>query len=104
MWGTMRLLLAASAACLVACVTERAEPRSGAAVQKRSAQAVEPCVVSGCSGQLCALEALFSTCEWHPEYACFANATCAPQAGGGCGWVMTDALRECLQAARGGTR
>ena len=95
----MRLLLAACVACLCACVTEQPERRSGASVQRRSNQAVEPCVVSGCSGQVCAMEALFSTCEWRPEYACFANATCAPQAGGGCGWVMTDALRACLQGA-----
>jgi hypothetical protein len=60
---------------------------------------VEPCVVSGCSGQLCARQALFSTCEWRPEYACFARATCAPQAGGACGWIMTDELRACLDAA-----
>jgi eight-cysteine-cluster-containing protein len=68
-------------------------------VQRRSARVVEPCVVSGCSGQICAGEPLFSTCEWRPGYACFANATCAPQRGGVCGWTMTDELRACLAEA-----
>jgi eight-cysteine-cluster-containing protein len=95
----MRLLAAAALACACACVTERADPRGGAAVQRRSARVVEPCLVSGCSGQICARQALFSTCEWRPEYACFANATCGPQPGGECGWAMTDALRACLEAA-----
>jgi hypothetical protein len=95
----VRLLAAAAVACVAACVTERPEARGGAAVQRRSARVIEPCVVSGCSGQICAREPLFSTCEWRPEYACFADATCAPQASGGCGWTMTDALRACLEAA-----
>jgi eight-cysteine-cluster-containing protein len=92
----MRLLLSLSLACTAACVTERAQSRGGASVQTRSARVIAPCVVSGCSGQICAGEPLFSTCEWRPEYACFASATCAPQPGGGCGWSMTDALRACL--------
>ncbi len=95
----MRLLVALALAGASACVTERPEPRGGAAVQRRSARVVEPCVVSGCSGQICASEPLFSTCEWRPEYACFGSATCAPQAGG-CGWAMTDELRRCLDAAK----
>ncbi len=100
----MRLLLAACIAFFCACVTERSDARSGTAVQRRSGQAVAPCVVSGCSGQVCASEPLFSTCEWRPEYGCFATATCAPQAGGGCGWVVTDELRACLEAVGAGTR
>jgi hypothetical protein len=95
----MRLFLTLSLACAAACVTERASSRGGAAVQTRSARVVPPCVVSGCSGQICALQPLFSTCEWRPEYACFAGATCAPQPGGGCGWNMTEALRSCLEDA-----
>jgi hypothetical protein len=95
----MRLLLSLCLGCALACVTERAESPGGASVQRRSARVIGPCVVSGCSGQICAREPLFSTCEWRPEYACFANATCAPQAGGGCGWTMTDSLRACLEAA-----
>ena len=67
-------------------------------MQRSSARVVEPCVVSGCSGQICAREPLFSTCEWRPEYACFASATCAPQMNGACGWTMTDELRACLGA------
>lgn len=95
----MRLVFALALAWACACVAERPDRRGGASVQRRSARVVEPCVVSGCSGQLCAREALFSTCEWRPEYACFANAHCAPQANGACGWTMTDELRACLDAA-----
>ncbi len=89
----MRLAVTAASFALLACVTEKPESRSGASVQRTNSRAVAPCVVSGCSGQVCAMEPMFSTCEWRPEFACFANATCAPQAGGGCGWVMNDELR-----------
>ena len=95
----MRLVVALALAGACACVTERPDRRGGASVQRSSARVVEPCVVSGCSGQICAREPLFSTCEWRPEYACFARATCAPQLNGACGWTMTDALRACLGAA-----
>ena len=91
--------LALVLACALACVTEKPDRRGGAAVQRRSGRVVAPCVVSGCSGQICAREPLFSTCEWRPEYACLADATCAPQASGACGWTMTERLRACLEAA-----
>lgn len=100
----MRLVVALALAGACACVTERPDRRGGASVQRSSARVVEPCVVSGCSGQICAREPLFSTCEWRPEYACFASATCAPQLNGACGWTMTDALRACLGAAGKETR
>lgn len=100
----MRLVVALALAGACACVTERPDRRGGASVQRSSARVVEPCVVSGCSGQICAREPLFSTCEWRPEYACFARATCAPQLNGACGWTMTDALRACLGAAGKETR
>jgi hypothetical protein len=97
----MRLFMTLAFACACACVTETERPqgRSGASVQRRSARVVEPCVVSGCSGQICAQQPLFSTCEWRLDHACFAGATCAPLPGGGCGWTMTDELRACLDEA-----
>lgn len=58
--------------------------------------APKTCVVSGCSGQICAAQEMMSTCEWKPEYACYAKATCAVQANGACGWTMTAALSACL--------
>lgn len=56
----------------------------------------KPCVVSGCSGQICADEPMFSTCEWREEYACYATATCERQADGVCGWTQTPELEACL--------
>jgi eight-cysteine-cluster-containing protein len=54
------------------------------------------CVVTGCSGQVCADEEVFTTCEWRDEYACYAEATCERQVDGACGWTMTEELESCL--------
>jgi hypothetical protein len=57
----------------------------------------EPCYVGGCSSQICSdQEGVISTCEWRPEYACYADATCGRQADGTCGWTETEALNACL--------
>jgi hypothetical protein len=55
-----------------------------------------PCVKTGCSGQICADGDMASTCEFRPEYACYASATCTRQATGQCGWTQTSALSSCL--------
>jgi eight-cysteine-cluster-containing protein len=58
------------------------------------------CAVAGCSMQLCvsADEAatIVTTCEYRPEYACYREASCEPQADGQCGWTETAELRQCL--------
>jgi hypothetical protein len=60
------------------------------------------CAISGCSMQLCisAEEAAagggVSTCEFRPEYACYREASCEPQANGKCGWTETPTLKQCL--------
>jgi eight-cysteine-cluster-containing protein len=58
------------------------------------------CAVAGCSGQLCvsAEEAstIVTTCEFRDEYACYAEASCEPQADGKCGWTQTAELTQCL--------
>lgn len=58
------------------------------------------CAVAGCSGQLCvsAEEAstIVTTCEYRDEYACYAEASCEPQADGKCGWTQTNELKQCL--------
>lgn len=55
------------------------------------------CVVTGCSGQICASEPMASTCEWREEYACYGEPTtsCGCNAGQ-CGWAQTDELAACL--------
>lgn len=54
------------------------------------------CVISGCSGEICASEEMFSTCELKPESVCYKTATCEVQENGNCGWTQTEELRECL--------
>lgn len=54
------------------------------------------CRATGCSGQICADEDRFSTCEFRPEYACYQQATCEVQADGECGWTQTAELQACL--------
>jgi len=63
------------------------------------------CIVTGCSGQICADTAIDTTCEWLPEYECYRTATCATQSDGACGWTHTPDLDACLARYRsdGGT-
>jgi hypothetical protein len=56
----------------------------------------ESCVRTGCSGHVCAPTDLFTTCEWHPYYACYQQATCEVQADGQCGFTMDADLEACL--------
>ncbi len=55
-----------------------------------------PCQRTGCSGQICANEPVPTTCEFRPEYACYADAACEAQDDGSCGWTETEELRRCL--------
>ena len=57
------------------------------------------CRRTGCSGQVCAAEEIATTCEWRPEYACYAQATCEPQPDGDCGWTITPEAAACLASA-----
>lgn len=62
------------------------------------------CRTDGCSGELCLdadAEGRATICIWRPEYACYASATCEPQADGHCGWTPTPELEGCLEAAPG---
>ncbi|MEO7097467.1 MAG: hypothetical protein ABI175_29670 [Polyangiales bacterium] len=65
------------------------------------ATAPAPCVIGGCSGQICAETSMISTCIYRPEYACYKSATCERDAAGACGWTKTPALDGCL--ASGGS-
>jgi len=56
------------------------------------------CYRGGCSGQVCSDQSgVITTCEYRPEYACYANARCERQADGRCGWTKTAQLQSCLQ-------
>ena len=54
------------------------------------------CKRTGCSGQICSDQDVFTTCQFLPEYACYQTATCEAQADGQCGWTETAALTSCL--------
>ena len=54
------------------------------------------CKKTGCSGQVCSETDMFTTCEWRPEYACYATAKCERQADGHCGFTKTAELTACL--------
>lgn len=56
----------------------------------------KPCVVSGCSGQICADFSMVTTCEYRPEYACYKQSVCERDASGFCGWRQSPALAKCL--------
>lgn len=87
--------------------------RGGMAVMVRAAIGVQDggigqgqppaggCKIGGCSAQLCVPEGEdgVSTCEWRPEYACYAEQRCERQPDGLCGWTMTPQLQGCLESA-----
>jgi hypothetical protein len=61
-----------------------------------------PCVVTGCSGQVCAGAPVATTCEWRPEYGCFAAfGACERDGAGACGWRATAELDGCLASFAG---
>lgn len=57
------------------------------------------CIVTGCSGQVCAGEPVATTCEWLPHYACFRDARCGHFGPADeCAWEPTAELAACLEA------
>ena len=61
------------------------------------------CVVSGCSGEICAPAALDSICLWEEWYVCLEFTKCGNYGpGGSCGWQDNDAYLECLKQFEGG--
>ena len=60
------------------------------------------CIVSGCSGQVCAPYPVDTTCEWLPEYECLQYSECTVvTADGACGWLETPEYIECLERIHG---
>ncbi len=58
------------------------------------------CVVSGCNGEICAEESLFSICIALPGDHCFDDQTCVEKEGK-CSWSDEAALEQCLAEAQG---
>lgn len=59
-----------------------------------------PCIRSGCSGEICADTSRVSTCIFRPEYACYQQAECKRQSNGQCGFTKDAALTSCLAQAQ----
>ena len=55
------------------------------------------CVVSGCSGEICADDYWDSACVWEDAYACLKLASCGTLADGSCGWITNEKYYECLE-------
>ncbi|MFH1532577.1 MAG: MopE-related protein [Pseudomonadota bacterium] len=57
----------------------------------------EECIVSGCSGEICAPTEMASDCQWLPEYECLKFSVCGNFSDeGGCAWLQTDAYLACI--------
>ena len=100
--GTWRLRYDVGAGCSAgAPLSEAACSVEGEAVSNEF-EVVDPgCVVTGCSGQICAEEHMATTCEWLPHYGCFRDAACGHFGPGGtCGWKATPELAACLETSR----
>ena len=62
----------------------------------------DTCMISGCSGQICAAEPMATTCEWLPWYECLALSSCGTYGpDGGCGWELNDAFLDCMMSFGG---
>ena len=60
------------------------------------------CKKTGCSGQICADHAVYTTCEWMPWYACYQLAECGPFGENGeCTWKFDDEADACFSVNGG---
>ena len=58
------------------------------------------CLITGCSGQVCADKEVVTTCDFQPQYACYKQySRCERQGNGQCGWTQTKELVQCLSTA-----
>lgn len=71
-----------------------------ACTEMACAPAPSACVVTGCSGEICADTNQPSPCLWTEAFACYKTATCARQADGACGWTPTADLNACLASKK----
>lgn len=61
----------------------------------------DDCEPTGCGGQLCADEEIFTTCEANLGDDCYALATCERQKDGACGFTPNPEFDACLDEALG---
>jgi hypothetical protein len=60
------------------------------------ASAPNPCITTGCSGQICSDQDMMTTCEWKASTPAKSFGTCELQATGKCGWTRLPELSACL--------
>ncbi len=54
------------------------------------------CIVSGCSGEVCAETSMVTICLWLDWYACLRLTTCGRLSDGSCGWLPNEAFLACM--------
>lgn len=91
----------------IKCAEGYVETYNGSGTCKRCSKdnggEVTSCIVTGCSGQICAEEPVATTCEYKAEYACYTSANCgAFGPGGACAWEQTEELATCIDEANSG--
>lgn len=67
-----------------------------ASVERPAVPKKPACRPSGCSGEICADEEVFTTCIYKEEFACYKKAKCERQKDGQCAWTLTQELLQCL--------
>ncbi|MFH1392074.1 MAG: GerMN domain-containing protein [bacterium] len=68
--------------------------------KEQKEQTHAPCLITGCSSEICSDQKIVSTCIYAEEFACYQNAICERQANKNCGWTMTEELKQCLEGAK----
>lgn len=96
--GIWRLRYQVGIGCSSTAPLSESDCRSLATITSNEFEVVDSdCVVSGCSGQVCAHRPIATTCEWQPGYACYRAARCGRFGpGGACGWQQSPELLACL--------
>lgn len=57
-----------------------------------------PCIETGCSGEVCSSQTLFTPCVFEPWYECLELTKCGNfAADGSCGWQKNEAFEQCLK-------
>ena len=57
------------------------------------------CIITGCSGQICAEEQTYSDCEYLDWYACLQYSECGNYGSEeNCSWFLTDSFINCLES------
>jgi eight-cysteine-cluster-containing protein len=67
-------------------------------VEKCLERVKNPCMTTGCSGEVCAAESVTTTCVFRPEFECYQSATCEKQPDSTCAWTPTPELTKCLDS------